>query len=97
MHDPLTTARERARHWREAQEDAPAGGVVLLFDGHFLGWLPQLPPAEQWAPGCLAIEDDGHAYLIDQRGWREPLQWFDLDPPPSPPESLDDPEPVTES
>lgn len=94
MHDALTAAREQARQWREAKGDEAAGGVVLILAGEFVGWLSELPPPEQWAVGCLAIAGDGRAWLIDRPRWREPLQWFDLeppeapaDPPPSPPES----------
>lgn len=97
MHDTLNAAREQARQWREAKGDEAAGGVVLILDGYFVGWVAELPPAELWAAGCLGIAGDGHAWLIDRPSWREPLQWFDLepspepeapaDPPPSPPES----------
>jgi hypothetical protein len=81
MHDTLTAARERARLWREAQDDTPVGGVVLLFDGHFLGWLAQLPPAAQWAPGCLAIEGDGRVHLLQAVDFRGGVEWLDLGTP----------------
>lgn len=81
MHDTLQAARERARQWREAQDPPVADGLVIVLDGLFVGWAAGLPPAELWALGCLAIAGDGQAYLIDQRSWRDPLQWFDLDPP----------------
>jgi hypothetical protein len=60
--------------------------------------------ARHWrdAKGDEATGGDGRAWLIDQPGWREPMQWFDLDPPeapvdppPSPPEPPDDPQPET--
>lgn len=96
MHDALTAAREQARQWREAKGDEAAGGVVLILAEEFVGWLSELPPAEQWAVGCLAIAGDGHAWLIDRPRWREPLQWFDLESPPeaeaAPPPSPSDPE-----
>lgn len=84
MHDALTAAREQARQWREAQEPPVA-------DGLFVGWAAELPPLGQWAPGCLAVAGDDRLFLIDRRIWREPLAWFDLnppaDPPPSPPDA----------
>ena len=93
MHDALTAAREQARHWREAQADAPAGGVVLLFDGHFLGWLAALPPAEQWAPGCLAIASDGRVHLVQAVDFRGGVEWLDLGTPLLSPATSTDPLP----
>jgi hypothetical protein len=81
MHDTLDAAREQARQWREAQDETPIGGVVLLFDGHFLGWLAELPPAAQWAPGCLAIAGDGRAHLLRDVDFRGSVEWFDLGTP----------------
>ena len=95
MHDTLQAARELARQWREAKGDDAAGGVVLVLDGLFVGYAPELPPAAQWVPGCLAIAGDGHAHYIGH-DWRRPLEWTALDPPPSPPEPESQPSDPTE-
>jgi hypothetical protein len=87
MHDALTAAREQARQWREAQEPPVADGLVIVLDGLFVGWAAELPPLGQWAPGCLAVAGDDRLFLIDRRIWREPLAWFDLNPPADPPPS----------
>jgi len=97
MHDTLQAARELARQWREAKGAEAAGGVVLIFDGQFVGHAVELPPAALWVPGCLAIAGDGHAHYIDH-DWRRPLEWTDLDPPApeeetSPPPLPDPPKP----
>ena len=88
MNDPLQAARELARHWLQANQvpgaDAPAGLVIVL-DGYFVGWLPELPPASEWAAGCLAVAADGHAHLARPVDFRGRLEWVDLGeaPPPS--------------
>ena len=100
MQDALHHPRDLASRWREAKGDeAATGGVVLVLDGLFVGHAPELPLAALWVPGDLAIAGDGHAHYIHHE-WRRPLEWLDLDPPPtaadpppSPAGSYDDPPP----
>jgi hypothetical protein len=96
MHDTLQAARELARHWHQANrapgEDASAGLVIVL-EGHFVGHLPELPPASEWAAGCLAIAVDGQVHLARPVDFRGRLEWADLGPEsssPAPPELPDE-------
>ena len=93
MHDTLQAARKRARQWREAQDPPVANGLVIVLDGLFVGWAAELPPAEQWAPGCVAIAGDERAHFLRPTDWRGGCEWADMGLPtetpaePSPPES----------
>jgi hypothetical protein len=76
MHDPLKQAREFAARWREA--NFSSGGVVILLDGEFVGHAAELPPAAQWAPGCLAVAESRRVLLVRPTGWRGEVEWFEL-------------------
>lgn len=81
MHDTLTAAREKARQWREATGAASPGGFVIILDGLFVGHAAELPPAEQWAAGCLAVADDERTHLARPTDFRGNLEWADLGTP----------------
>lgn len=76
MHDPLKQARELAARWREA--NFSSGGVVILLDGEFVGHAAELPPAAQWAPGCLAVAATGPVRFVRPAGFRGEVEWFEL-------------------
>lgn len=81
MHDPLKHAREFATQWRTAKGKDASGGVVIMLDGYFVGWLAQLPPAAEWAPGCLAITENLQAHLARPSGFCGKVEWLDLGTP----------------
>ena len=81
MHDALHHAREVARHWREAKGAGSPGGVVIVLDGLFVGHAADLPPAAQWAAGCLAVAGDGQTHLARPTDFRGGLEWADLGTP----------------
>lgn len=81
MQDALQHAREFANRWREAKGDDASGGVVIVLDGYFVGWLAELPPAEEWAPGCIAVTETSQVHLARPAGFRGEVEWLDLGTP----------------
>lgn len=81
MQDPLQHAREFATEWRAAKGLDAQGGVVIVLDGYFVGWLVELPPAAEWAPGCLAVTEASQVYLVRPAGFRGEVEWLDLGTP----------------
>lgn len=64
-------AKYAARGW--------TGGVVIIHDGHAVGWCQDLPETRKWVPGCYAVDQDGRVWLAtggdDCKGceWWEPV------------------------
>jgi hypothetical protein len=52
---------ETANRFR--RERGHAGGVVVIFNGEVSGWMNELRDPQHWAPGCIAIDADGNAWL----------------------------------
>ena len=55
--------------------------MVIVLDGYFVGWMAELPPAAQWAPGCLAVAADSNIRLVRPAGFRGEVEWIDLGTP----------------
>lgn len=39
------------------------GGVVIFWQGKVQGWVNQLRDPDQWAPGCIAIDEHGDKFI----------------------------------
>lgn len=81
MQDALQHARAFATEWRAAKGINAQGGVVIVLDGYFVGWLADLPQAAEWAPGCLAVTETSQVYLVRPAGFRGEVEWLDLGTP----------------
>jgi len=51
-----------AHRWRELEGYTGKGGVCILYDDVVTSWVAMLPPANQFVPGCLAVDEEGRAW-----------------------------------
>lgn len=61
-HSPVTSKPavfEIARHWRQMNGYQGLGGVIVLYQGDVQSWVEALPDPAHWAPGCLAVDENG--------------------------------------
>ena len=38
-------------------------GAVVMYGNEFSGWMDRLRDPNHWMPGCVAVLDDGSAYV----------------------------------
>lgn len=38
-------------------------GAVVMYGNKFSGWMDRLRDPNHWMPGCVAVLDDGSAYV----------------------------------
>jgi hypothetical protein len=53
---------EITQAWREANGYQGKGGVCIVYDDVCTAWVPELPPANHWVPGSLAVGEEGRAW-----------------------------------
>lgn len=51
-----------AKRWRTENEYLGKGGVVIIFNDVATGWVAELPPASQWTPGGIAVDEEGRTW-----------------------------------
>lgn len=39
------------------------GGLVVFYEGQATGWIRKLERPEGWAPGCIAIDEEGNRWV----------------------------------
>ena len=39
------------------------GGVITIYKGEVQGWSNELRNPERWAPGCIAVNEDGDQWV----------------------------------
>jgi hypothetical protein len=61
----ITTARVAARNWRIKNGYQGRGGVVIVYDGVVQSWCNELRNPEHWAPGCIAVTEEGVCNLSE--------------------------------
>jgi hypothetical protein len=74
------TPLDAARLWRQANGYIGRGGVVVLFKNEVQSWVNTLRNPEDWQPGCVAVDEDGHtwtAIIGDERNGA--LMWLPND------------------
>lgn len=54
-----------AKAFEFRNEMALKGGLVVIYDGQATGWIHKLERPEGWAPGCIAIDEDGNRWVSD--------------------------------
>lgn len=81
--------RAQAEQFKEENDLAGKGGVVIFHEGAPDGWERLLRNPDHWRPGCIAVDEAGNEWLAvggdDQKGaerW-EPLTV--AEPPAEPP------------
>lgn len=52
-----------AQQYRDAEKYANKGGVIILHKNIAQGWVNALRDPQHWAPGCIAVEENGVCYL----------------------------------
>lgn len=60
--DQLSRLKEAARHWREKWGYVGKGGVIVLFQDEVQSWVNELRDANDWQPGCVALDEDGRTW-----------------------------------
>jgi hypothetical protein len=53
---------EITQAWREANGYQGKGGVCIVYDDVCTAWIEELPPANHWVPGSLALDEEGRAW-----------------------------------
>lgn len=66
----LAAARAVANAYRKTlshrygnKAGCPTGGVVVVFKNEVQGWVNKLRNPESWAPGCVAVEENGTCHI----------------------------------
>ena len=60
---PLTKTRQRQiQQWRSEFNLQNAGGLIVFFKNEIQGWINELRDPQTWAPGCVAVDDQGHCW-----------------------------------
>lgn len=52
-----------ATNWRELKGYTGKGGVVILYFDVPTAWCEVLPEARGWAPGCVAVDEEGRTWI----------------------------------
>lgn len=53
-----------AKKWRARNGfKGRKGGVVIVFDGKVTSWVSGLHSPKHWAPGCIAVDENGNQWL----------------------------------
>lgn len=53
---------EIANQWRKREGYVGRGGVVVVFEGTAAGWMNELRNPENWEPGCICVDEEGHTW-----------------------------------
>lgn len=52
-----------AEKWRAEKGYIGKGGVIVIHDGIVNSWVNELRDPEHWAPGCIAIDEEGNQWI----------------------------------
>lgn len=60
MSDPTLKITEQ---WRQENGYLNRGGVIIVQGNYVQAWVRELPPANHWQPGCVAVNESGWAWI----------------------------------
>lgn len=61
----LERIKKLADDYRQNKRSDFKGGVVVIFGNKVSGWMNKLRDPQHWKPGCIAVDENGNAWLAD--------------------------------